>query len=240
METPPPRAAISPTWRLCLLAGLATAFLFLWLNMLMPQNACGFADHAIAPITHFKLARNASDITLLFGALDAPCATALAAAFDHANWPDLLAFTPLYGLSLFGFARAFFGANGQSRLYSLALGILATAWLADLVETVIQLRLTKALPGSALELHILGIAGRCNYLGLAAFALVCGGVGLMRPTLAEQATGAALCASGAAALLALMGIAPLGWLAPALALGWIAMLALAGSRVIIPHLRLGA
>ena len=243
MATPPPpipSRIAGRMWRLCLLAGLVTAVLFAWLHGQMPRTACGLADAAVLPVTHFKLALTETDMALLFGAYDAPCAMALAAAFDHVNWPDLLAFAPVYGLFLFGFVHAFLPPARHPRLLAFVIGLLAAAWCGDMVETMIQLRLTAALPGSDMELWFLGIAGRCNYLGLSLLALVCGVAGLMRADRAEQATGAALTVSAAVAVLTLLGIAPLHWLTPALALGWIAMLALAGWRSVIPHLRLDA
>jgi hypothetical protein len=187
------------------------------------------AADCLAPgaVVQFELARNAGDLTAIFGAPDSACRSLAIAAMNAVNRIDVLAFIPAY--TLFCISAALFLANGIWRrpLVIVAVAAALFAAAADYLETTTLLAITQTLDAPGGLLHYSQTGAWSKFALLAAHAVFCSGLCFTseRPRLILgvllllPAFGVAAAAYDHATLASAMN--------GAFAIAWIAMLALA-------------
>lgn len=220
-------AADHRAWQRAAWAAVAVALSAFWLHSQMPQNGCG-GDPTRDPLIVFQLARTPAEIEALFGTLfGGPCTAGLRVGFDYANRLDLFVFLPIYGFFL-GQIAWIVGARGTHKIGALLMGFWATALIADLGETLLQLQISAHLPGTPEQVHLLGLLARAKFLALSAYALGCATLLWQQPLLAAPRWLALwVGASGVLTLWALLGLLPQDWLLACVGLGWVALAGLA-------------
>ena len=171
-------ARARPWWTLCALFGLATIGFAVWFTRTVPLSGCsGPPSPGVTALLAYQLARAPAEIEAVFGPEGDPCRAGMVAALDRANTVDLFGFIPTYGLFLAAFLLASM-RDGGGRAARVGLILLVAGLGLDALETAMQLRITRQLPGSDASLMALAIGSRGKFSVLA-FVSLCAGLAMI-------------------------------------------------------------
>lgn len=148
---------------------------------LLPEVAAARACLPPGAVVQFELARDAADLAAIFGAPESACRPLAIAAMDAVNRIDLWAFIPAY--TFFCISGALF-LSGGVLLRPLAAAAVAAAVLAavaDYLETLTLLSLTRALDAPEALLPYSQFGAWAKFALLAAHALFCAGLCQLGP-----------------------------------------------------------
>lgn len=193
-----------PWWILCALLGLATIGFGFWFSGAIPETGCLIpARPGVTSLLSYQMARTPAEIEAVFGRDGDPCRPGMVAAMDRANTVDLAGFIATYG----GFLATFFVAmirSGGGRPARVGLFMLVAGLGLDVLETAMQLRITRALPGSQASLTALAIGSNGKFTLLAIVCLLAGLAMIVRGGIVGRIAGVGCIAGGAIALVGLV------------------------------------
>ncbi len=190
--------------------GLGAVLMTLVMTVLGPRPAAALPAGFLTPVLAYEFAADAAEVTALFSPVGQPAGEATRAAMDRVNRLDFL-YIAFYGGCLMAFALVCARLTGQRR-YTLAAALAAGIMLADVLENVQLLSITRLLGTANIESRLVwlrlftwlkwgglalwflllrpyfGRAGRLGrVIGWASFLpLLLGVVAFLRPGLASE------------------------------------------------------
>ncbi|WGM39674.1 hypothetical protein [Caulobacter sp. NIBR1757] len=211
--------------------GLISLAVTVAFKLLGPVKAAGVCMGGGA-VVQFEFAREAQDLTNIFGDVIDPCRAPTIAAMDAVNQLDVVAYIPSY--TLFAIFAALFIGGGRLRLpILLAILAAAVALVADYVETFTLLEITPMLEERADLLPVSSTAAWIKFGALAAHALVLAAVCLEKPP-RRWILGILLLAPAVGALAAFSDSRNMNLLTLGFLLAWLPLLGLAAWRAVRP------
>jgi hypothetical protein len=211
-------------WVLCVLCGAGVIAFVVWFESVIPTRTCtGALPQGVSALLAYQLARSPADIEAVFGPPNEPCRALMIVAMDRANRVDLIGFIATYTAFLVCF---FLSLQQLSTRLVARVGLIAVIASAafDVLETVTQLHITGALPGSSLSLTLLAIGSRGKFLGLAVVSTSAGWSMWVRGKVPGRVTGSVCIAAAALVVAGLLAVPARPALSAGGAMAWILML----------------
>jgi len=138
---------------------------------MLPEVKAAVACGRATSLVEFQQARSMDDLIAVFSAPGGHCRAPMVAAMDAQNQLDLKIFIPVYALFLLA-SVAVFERRIRGPLFIAAAAAIVVGVVGDVVETLVQLRITDDIEGARPHFSTLAFGYTTKYLGLAAHAAV--------------------------------------------------------------------